>query len=115
MKTAHALTMAACLLVPLTACSGDDPLYGDIGDTEIGNERPEVVEAPPPPVEPAPEPDPVWTCSYDPTYDEDWHNDVVCTNGIDVDRPYLREWDDFVTEDEIMESAREYENALNAG
>ena len=42
-------------------------------------------------------------------------HDVVCTDGIGVDRPYLRPDDDFITEDEIMESAREYEDALNAG
>ncbi len=56
-----------------------------------------------------------WKCSYAPSYDDDWHNDVACTNGVDVKVPYLREWDTFITEDEIMESAREYEDQLNAG
>ena len=32
---------------------------------------------------------------------------------IALDRPYLREWDSFITRDEIMESAREYELFLN--
>lgn len=54
-----------------------------------------------------------WVCSFSATYDRDWHNDVLCSNGIDEVRPYLREWDSFVTEDEIMESAREYERELN--
>ncbi len=55
-----------------------------------------------------------WSCTFSPTYDEDWHNDVICRNGNDAHRPYLREWDSFVTESEIMESAREYEAQLNA-
>ena len=55
-----------------------------------------------------------WVCTFDPTMNNDWHDDVLCQNGAALDRPYLREWDDFVTEEEIMESAREYEAALNA-
>lgn len=58
---------------------------------------------------------PVWSCTYSPTYNDDWHDDVVCSNGDEQDRPYLREWDSFVTEAEIMESAREYEAQLNGG
>lgn len=54
-----------------------------------------------------------WVCSYDPTMNEDWHDDVLCTAGADSHRPYLREWDDFVTQEELMESAREYENEMN--
>ncbi|WP_148576030.1 hypothetical protein [Nocardioides caldifontis] len=56
----------------------------------------------------------LWTCTYSPTYDNDWHNDVVCTDGTRSERPYLRAWDSYVTPDEIMESAREYEAELNA-
>ncbi|TYL50433.1 hypothetical protein [Agromyces mariniharenae] len=56
-----------------------------------------------------------WSCNYDPSYNEDWHDDVRCNKGAEVIRPYLREWDDFVTEAELMESAREYEAKLNAG
>lgn len=56
-----------------------------------------------------------WHCSYEPTMNDDWHDDVLCSNGGQFDRPYLREWDSFVTYDEIMESAREYESQLNAG
>lgn len=54
-----------------------------------------------------------WTCDYEPTYNDDWHDDVVCSNGTEQQRPYLRERDSFVTEAEIMESAREYEQQLN--
>ena len=56
-----------------------------------------------------------WSCTYSPTYDRDWHNDVICRNGAETQRPSLREWDSYVTQDEIMESAREYEAQLNAG
>jgi hypothetical protein len=56
---------------------------------------------------------PRWTCSYLPTMDQDWHNDVLCTNGVAEERPYLRQWDSFVTEAEIMQSARKYERQLN--
>ena len=59
------------------------------------------------------QPPPEWLCSYSPTYDYDWHNDVLCTNGTQDERPYLREGDNFVTEDELMESARDYERQLN--
>ncbi len=59
--------------------------------------------------------DPVrlWECRYEPTYNNDWHDDVVCSNGSERHRPYLRDWDDFITQDEIMQSAREYEEQLN--
>lgn len=43
------------------------------------------------------------------------HDDLVCHNGTEVDRPDLRTWDDFVTKDELMESARDYEAELNSG
>lgn len=56
-----------------------------------------------------------WSCVYSTTYNNDWHDDVVCSNGAEQERPYLRGWDSFVTEAEIMESAREYEAQLNGG
>jgi DNA primase len=65
--------------------------------------------------EPAAEPSRIWRCSYSPTYNRDWHDDVVCSNGTEEHRPYLREWDSFISQDEIMESAREYEQHLNGG
>lgn len=54
-----------------------------------------------------------WSCSYSPTVDRDWHNDVICSNGVESRRPYLRGADSYVTESEIMASAREYESELN--
>jgi hypothetical protein len=56
---------------------------------------------------------PGWTCSYSPTYDRNWHNDALCTNGIDTDRPHLRPDDSYITRTEIMESAREYARQRN--
>lgn len=57
----------------------------------------------------------VWVCSWSPTFDDDRHNDVECANGIATERPYLREWDDFVKRWEIMESARSYARQRSAG
>lgn len=57
----------------------------------------------------------LWTCRYSPTWNDDWHDDVVCSDGSDSHRPYLRDWDSFVEEWEIMESAAQYEAELNAG
>lgn len=54
-----------------------------------------------------------WSCSFSPSYDNDWHNDVLCSNGHKARRPYLREWDSFVTEAEMMKSAHKYERQLN--
>lgn len=55
-----------------------------------------------------------WTCVYSATYNDDWHDDVVCGNGHESHRPYLREWDDFIEEWELLESALEYEAELNS-
>ncbi len=54
-----------------------------------------------------------WECSWDPTMNRDWHDDVICTNGVDWERPYLLPNDDFVTEDEVAQAAREYQDELN--
>lgn len=55
-----------------------------------------------------------WSCTLSITYNDDWHDDVVCRNGNESHRPYLREWDSFVEQWEILESAAEYEAKLNA-
>jgi hypothetical protein len=128
-----ALGLAAAAVVGLVAsgCSGYvSPRFGGGGDLEgPGYEQYQEDSYYEPEVEP-PTDDEIyqmtqntleelgidgWSCTYSPTYDEDWHNDVLCRNGGDVHRPYLREWDSFVTEAEIMESAREYEAQINAG
>ena len=56
-----------------------------------------------------------WSCRYSPTMNDNWHDDVVCSNGAESHRPLLRTWDGFVEEWEIMESASEYEAELNTG
>jgi len=54
-----------------------------------------------------------WSCYFDVTFNNDWHDDIMCSNGSSYDRPYLRQDDDFVNEDELWASALEYEAALN--
>ena len=56
-----------------------------------------------------------WSCIYAPTYDRDWHNDVMCRRGLEVKRPYLLAGDSFVTESEIIAAAASYERQLNGG
>ena len=79
-------------------------------------ERPELE-----PVEVIPDPpaeyvDPVegWECYWDPTMNDDWHDDYMCTNGSSYDRPYLIPDDSFVERWEIDEAAYAYEAALNS-
>jgi len=55
----------------------------------------------------------LWTCGYSPTMNRDWHDDVLCTNGQQQDRPYLLPNDSFITQDEIMRAAARYEHMLN--
>lgn len=58
---------------------------------------------------------PRWTCSWSPTMDDDWHNDVLCTNGSRTERPHLRPQDSFVEQAEMMASARAWARARNGG
>lgn len=44
----------------------------------------------------------------------DWHDDILCTDGIDEDRPYLLPEDSFVEKSEIMRAAAIYEHQLNS-
>lgn len=110
--------MAAGVVVLAGGCSAITSGYSDA----IGDESPvpvaRVPEVPPAVVaddNAVPDPVAMWSCDYDATLNDDWHDDVVCTNGEDSQRPYLRDWDDFVTEAELMESAREFEDELNLG
>ena len=43
-------------------------------------------------------------CEYDPTYNHDWHDDMVC----DGERLYLLPDDDFVERGELEQAAREW-------
>jgi hypothetical protein len=125
------IATAALLSLSVTGCSGDvSPRFGGAGEMEEpGFEQYQEGTFQEPEIDP-PTGDEirqitenaveelglnVWSCTYSPTYDDNWYNDVECRNGADVHRPSLREWDSFVTEAEMMESAREYEAELNAG
>lgn len=106
-------------VLALAGCSGTSPLFGG-GEDELQPGYEETVddqyvepEPPAPPAENQQEPA-TWSCFLSVTYNDDWHDDVLCRRGIEEQRPYLREWDDFVEEWEILESAREYEAQLNA-
>ncbi|MFE7844571.1 hypothetical protein ACFUTX_05165 [Microbacterium sp. NPDC057407] len=71
----------------------------------------EPVEAPIPDSPPMPE---RWSCYWDPTMNEDWHDDVLCTRGYEYDRPILlADWG-FVTQDDMMAAAADYEAWLNS-
>lgn len=54
-----------------------------------------------------------WACFYDATMNDNWHDDVLCTNGVDSTRPILLPDDAFVDYDEIMGAAAAYEAQLN--
>lgn len=55
-----------------------------------------------------------WSCFYDPTMNENWHDDVRCTNGAKSYRPILlADWG-FVTEEDMRAAGQEHENYLNS-
>ena len=54
-----------------------------------------------------------WDCYWDPTMNDDWHDDYMCTNGSAYDRPYLIPDDSFIEQWEIDEAASAYETELN--
>ena len=86
-----ALAMSACATFPPTGTSAD--VY-------------DSPSAAPPPAR--------WECTYAPTMNHDWHDDVICRKGSKAIRPHLRKGDHFVTQAEIMASARKYEAQLNS-
>jgi hypothetical protein len=55
-----------------------------------------------------------WSCWYDPTMNENWHDDVICTDGPTSHRPTLLPGE-FVTESDMRAAAAEYEAYLNSG
>lgn len=54
-----------------------------------------------------------WSCFFDPTMNYDWHDDVVCTNGVDTIRPRLLTGESFVDAGEMQAAAHRFENRLN--
>ena len=55
-----------------------------------------------------------WDCYYDATMNDDWHDDVVCRNGVDWKRPTLLRNVDFVTEADMVAAGEAYEHKLNS-
>ena len=54
-----------------------------------------------------------WQCYWDPTMNDDWHDDYQCSDGVSYDRPYLLPGDSFVERREIDAAAAHYEASLN--
>ncbi|WP_394771328.1 hypothetical protein [Lacisediminihabitans sp.] len=54
-----------------------------------------------------------WRCTWDPTMNDNWHDDYVCSNGTSYDRPNLLPGDSFVERWEIDAAAADYEVSLN--
>ena len=54
-----------------------------------------------------------WQCAWDPTINDDWHDDYLCSDGVGYDRPYLLPDDPFVEPSEIEAAAQAYEVSLN--
>ena len=54
-----------------------------------------------------------WTCSYSPTMNHNWHDDVLCTKGTQTKRPRLLPTVRHVTQDDIERAAAQYESRLN--
>jgi hypothetical protein len=55
----------------------------------------------------------IWECRWDPSMNQNWHDDVLCTRGTESIRPVLLPNDRYVTQEEIMRAAQEYEDQLN--
>lgn len=86
------------------------PLNNEIDDNTPPQWEEVVVEDQPE----LPAPEPVyWTCYWDPTMNENWHDDVACSRGSETTRPILLPDWPFVTYDDMMRAAREYEADLN--
>lgn len=64
--------------------------------------------------EPPPLPVGAWSCEWSPTMNEDWHDDVLCSNGVASDRPILLPDWGFVSQDDMMAEAQRYEDYLNS-
>lgn len=118
-RRASAAVALACTALVLGSCSLDDPLSSG----EEGRERARTSKDAKRSAKPArkaakgssSKPAAVWTCTWAPTMDDDWHNDALCTDGATTERPYLRGWDDFVEQSEIMEAARAWARQRNGG
>lgn len=120
MKPAPASALALCVALFIVGCSGSGGRYGyeePLDDYSPSEEYYEPQDYEPDYLD-IPSPEPVhtgWSCYYDETFNYDWHDDVICSDGYESHRPYLLDWLDYVTYDDIMVAAAEYEASLNAG
>ena len=55
-----------------------------------------------------------WSCYYEPTMNNNWHDDVRCTNGPKSYRPILLADRGFVTEEEMRAAGRDHEKHLHS-
>ncbi|MGR2752838.1 hypothetical protein [Agromyces arachidis] len=121
MKTALAALALAMASVPLLAGCSIAQRIDDVAGPEVDQidevPAPAVEEDPVPPAAPVEVDEPAapaWVCTWAPTMNEDWHDDYLCTNGVDSDRPYLIPEDDFVERWEIDQAAAAYQAVLNS-
>jgi uncharacterized protein YceK len=56
----------------------------------------------------------VWICFWDPTMNNNWHDDVLCRAGNKYVRPNLLSGSGFVTKDEMIAAGHKYEAKLNS-
>jgi hypothetical protein len=54
-----------------------------------------------------------WTCFWNPTINNDWHDDELCQNGNQFLRPTLLPNSKFVTQDEMVAAGDAYAAQLN--
>jgi hypothetical protein len=54
-----------------------------------------------------------WDCFWQPTINDDWHDDVLCVRGLESQRPYLLADQPVVTEAEMTDAGEAYEATLN--
>ena len=110
------LTASLGVALMLTGCTGT----GNSNDLEYGQD-----EGPsePEPVFEAPSDEEIrdalsandrWTCSWAPSMNNDWHDDIVCRKGSDLRRPILLPESGFVTQAQMEEAGDAYAAQLNA-
>lgn len=117
-KLLATLAMTSLAVSALTGCSSPYSNKYDYAEPEVDFQA-DTHEAPVPDYEPSPAelapPEPMtWSCYYDETWNDDWHDDVICVRGSELHRPYLLEYDDFIEYEEIMAEAANYEAYLNS-
>lgn len=53
-----------------------------------------------------------WACFWDPTMNDNWHDDMLCTDGLTYDRPLLLEGQ-FVSRDDMESAGQRHAAELN--